>query len=244
MKCFGKGRNRLELQNFVEASKLVASATGRALALLGLNSLLLSKLPCGQKGTQQIAESGSTQRSLPGRVPGSWFLLSLEFVSVPCAALAAFIFTDSQPHFWCCLPQLQVTLWVTACSVVTAKFTWPYPSVAIIEVWLRLDDGPMATRLLLEQAGTSSGPGKPCHVLSSGLTAQSDACHHFLAVEESHPLTNHLQSLKNEKQVMTPGYKCGLEFSLHSELFGYRVLWCVSQDTTTIANCLHLFALL
>lgn len=50
--------------------------------------------------------------------------------------------------------------------------------------------------------------------------------------------------LKEEEQVMTFGYKFGLEYSLNSELFGYRVLCCASQDISTITNidaaCIYL----
>ena len=122
----------------------------------------------------------------------------------------------------------------SACPVATAKFIQPCPSVTITEVQLRPDNGPVAIRLLLEQAGTSSGPGKPCHVLSTALAAQGDACRYFLLVAESHLLTNHLQSLKKGQQVMIFGCKFGLEFSLNSEL--NRVVCYVSQDTSTITN--------
>lgn len=152
-------------------SKLVASATGRAVELFGLNILLLSKLPCGQKGTQQIAGAGSTQRSLPARVQSSWFLLSPGFISEPYVTLACFILTGSQPRFWFNLPQLQGMSWVTACPVLTAKFIQPCPPVTITEVRLRPDNGPVATRLLLEQPGSNSGPGKPRHMLSTALAA-------------------------------------------------------------------------
>lgn len=235
-KHLGKGRNRLELQHFVEESKLVTSATGRAVELFELNVLLVSKLPCWQKGTQQIAGAGSTQRSLPGRIQTSWFLLSLGFIAVPCITLVCFLLTGSQPCLWCNLPQLWGTSWVTAYLVVIAKFIRPCPFVTITEIWFRADNGLVASRLLLEQAGHSSSPGKPCYVLSAALAAQGDVCHHFLVVAESHLLTDHLQSLKKGEQVMVFGYKFGLEFSLNSKLFGHRVFCCVSQDTSTITN--------
>lgn len=235
-KHLGKGRNRLELQCFVEESKLARSATGRAVKLFELNILLVSKLPCWWKGTQQIAGAGSTQRSLPGRTKTSWFLLSLGFIAVPCITLVCFLLSGSQPRLWHNLPQLWGTSWVTAYLVVTAKFIQPCPCVTITEIRFRADNGPVATRLLLEQAGNSSSPGKPSYVLSTALAAQGDVCHHFLVVAESHLLTDHLQSLKKGEQVTIFAYKFGLEFSLNSELFGHRVLCCVSQDTSTITN--------
>lgn len=111
-KCFGKGRNRLELQSFVGGSQLVTTATGRAVELFGLSILLVSKLSCEQKGTQQIAGASSTLKSLPGRVQSSWFLLSPGFISVPYVTLACFLLTGSQPHLWCNLPQLWGMSWV------------------------------------------------------------------------------------------------------------------------------------
>lgn len=75
----------------------------------------------------------------------------------------------------------------------------------------RPDNGPVATSLLLEQAGSSSCPGKLCQMLSPALEVLIDTCCHFL-VSECHLLTN--------QQVMVFGYKFGLEFSLNIDLTG------------------------
>lgn len=73
------------------------------------------------------------------------------------------------------LPQPWEIPWATACPSVTVWFVQLHPSAAVTEVWLRSSNGPVATRSLLGQAGTSSGLGKPSQVLS---TARLDACCH------------------------------------------------------------------
>lgn len=65
-------------------------------------------------------------------------------------------------------------------------FVQLHPSAAVTEVWLRSRNGPVATRSLLEQAGASSGPGKPSRALSTG---QLDTCCRLIIMwQRSYPL--------------------------------------------------------
>lgn len=60
-KLFEKGRNSLDLKNFVEETKFIASDRGEAVELFKLNILLVPKLPCGQKEAQQKPSQDSRQ---------------------------------------------------------------------------------------------------------------------------------------------------------------------------------------
>lgn len=90
-KLFEKGRNSLDLKNFVEETKFIASDRGEAVELFKLNILLVPKLPCGQKEAQQIAGAGRTFPGFSsGNVLSSWLLLSFWLFLVPHALLPSY----------------------------------------------------------------------------------------------------------------------------------------------------------